>query len=253
LSGKFTVNAGWDHVPHLTAEQKATELGRIQPYQREARSKGIPTLGAGAIYPVPEDYVLCDPFPIPDWMPQCYALDVGWNRTAALWAAHDLNDDIVYLYSEYYRAEAEPPVHAAAIKSRGKWIPGVIDPAARGRSQRDGERLIKVYQQELETELLFPAAHDLEAGIYECWIRLSTGRMKAFRTLVNWLAEFRFYQRDERGRIKDGQADHLMDDMRYIILSGLARAVVRPASMWRQRGAAPQHSSDYDPMPYGGR
>jgi hypothetical protein len=185
MSGKFVVNAGWDHVPHLTEEQKATELGRIQPYQREARSKGIPTLGAGAIYPVAEDYVLCDPFQIPDWMPQCYALDVGWNRTAALWAAHDLNSDVVYLYSEYYRSEAEPPVHANAIKARGKWIPGVIDPAARGRNQRDGERLIQVYQQELETELLFPAANDLEAGIYECWIRLSTGRMKAFRTLQN--------------------------------------------------------------------
>lgn len=253
MAGKFVVNAGWDHVPHLSEEQKAAELARIQPYQREARSKGIPTLGAGAIYPVAEDYVLCDPFQIPDWMPQCFALDVGWNRTAALWAAHDLNTDIVYLYSEYYRSEAEPPVHANAIRSRGKWIPGVIDPAARGRNQRDGERLIQIYQQELQTELLFPALNDLEAGIYECWIRLTTGRMKAFRTLQNWLAEFRFYQRDEKGCIKDGQADHLMDDMRYIILSGLARAVVRPASMWMMRGAAPQHSSDYDPMPYGGR
>jgi hypothetical protein len=44
-----------------------------------------------------------------------------------------------------------------------------------------------------------------------------------------------------------------MDDMRYIILSGLARAVVRPASMWTMRGAAPQHTSDYDPLAYGGR
>jgi hypothetical protein len=252
LSGKFVVNAGWDHVPHLSEEQKAAELARIQPYQREARSKGIPTLGAGAIYPVAEDYVLCDPFQIPDWMPQCYALDVGWNRTAALWAAHDLNQDVVYLYSEYYRSEAEPPVHANAILSRGKWIPGVIDPAARGRGQRDGERLIQVYH-ELGLELLFAAANDLEAGIYECWIRLSTGRMKVFRSCQNWLAEFRFYQRDEKGRIKDGQADHLMDCMRYIILSGLARAVVRPASMWTMRGAAPRHTSEYDPMPYGER
>src|SRR4029077_12165873 len=215
---KFVVNAGWDHCAHLTKEQKEEEMTRIQPYQREARSKGMPTLGAGAIYPVPEDYVLCDPFEIPDWMFQCYALDVGWNRTAALWAAQDPNTDIVYLYSEYYRAEAEPPVHANAIKSRGAWIPGVIDPAARGRGQRDGQRLIKVYQ-ELGLDTLTESENDIESGIYECWIRLSTGRMKAFRTLQNWLAEFRFYQRDEKGRIKDGQADHLMDDMRYIILS----------------------------------
>jgi hypothetical protein len=139
----------------------------------------------------------------------------------------------------------------AAIKSRGKWIPGVIDPAARGCSQRDGERLIQVYHQELETELLFPSANDLEAGIYECWIRLSTGRMKVFRSCQNWLAACRFHQRDDKERVKLGQADHLMDDMRYIILSGLARALVRPASMWTMQGAAPQHTSDYDRMPMG--
>ena len=44
-----------------------------------------------------------------------------------------------------------------------------------------------------------------------------------------------------------------MGDMRYIILSRMARAAVRPASMWTMRGAAPQYTSDYDPMPYGTR
>ncbi len=247
---KFVANAGWDDVPHLSYEQKREEAKGIPPYQLDARSRGIPQLGSGAIYPVPEDYVLCDPFEIPDWMFQCFALDVGWNRTAALWAAHDPNTDIVYLYSEYYRAEAEPPVHANAIKSRGAWIPGVIDPAARGRGQRDGERLIKVYR-ELGLDTLTESENDLESGIYECWIRLSTGRMKAFRTLQNWLAEFRFYQRDEKGRIKDGQADHLMDCMRYNVLSGLGRACIRPAKMWKVRGAVPQHTSEYDPLSYG--
>jgi hypothetical protein len=70
MAGKFVVNASWDHVPHLSEQRKAEELDRVQPYdQRKARSKGIPTLGVGAIYPVLEDYVLCDPFPIPDRMP----------------------------------------------------------------------------------------------------------------------------------------------------------------------------------------
>src|SRR5262245_51825418 len=135
---KFVVNAGWDDVPHLSAEQKAEEASRIPPYQLEARSKGIPQLGSGAIYPVPEKDILVDPFVSPDHYPQCYAMDVGWNRTAALWAAIDRDADVAYLYSEYYRSEAEPPVHAAAIRSRGIWIPGVIDPAARHRSQDDG-------------------------------------------------------------------------------------------------------------------
>lgn len=247
MSGKFTVNAGWDHVPHLSEEQKKEELDRIQPFQRQARSKGIPTLGAGAIYPVPEEVVLCDPFPIPDYFPQCYSLDVGWNRTAALWGALDPNTDIAYLYSEHYRGEAEPPIHAAAIRARGPWIPGVIDPAARGRGQRDGERLMKVYQ-DLGLDTLTVANNGLESGIYEVWIRLTTGRLKVFRTLSNWTAEFRFYQRDEKGRVKDGQADHLMDDTRYLVVSGLERAIVRPANMWTTGRPQSQHTSDYDPL-----
>jgi len=247
MSGKFIVNAGWRHVPHLTEAMMAEELARIQPFQRKARSEGIPSLGAGAIYPVPEEAFLCDPFQIPDHFVQCYALDVGWNRTAALWAAHDLETDIVYLYSEHYRGEAEPPIHAAAIRARGTWIPGVIDPAARGRGQRDGQRLLKDYN-DLGLDTLVEAENALEAGIYEVWTRLSTQRMMVFRTLANWLAEQRFYQRDEKGRVKDGQADHLMDCTRYICLSGLKRAIVRPPSLWRVGGVANSFTSDYDPL-----
>lgn len=249
MSGKFTVNAGWDHVPHLSAEQKKEELDRIQPFQRKARSEGIPTLGAGAIYPVPEELILCDPFAIPDYFPQCYALDVGWNRTAALWAALDPNTDIAYLYSEHYRGEAEPPIHAAAIRARGIWIPGVIDPAARGRGQRDGQRLMKDYQ-DLGLDTLTVAENALEAGIYATWTRMSTGRLKCFRTLSNWIAEFRFYQRDENGKVKDGQADHLMDTTRYIVNSGLARAVVRPADLWTTGRTSPTFQSEHDSLKF---
>ncbi len=37
----------------------------ISPHQLEARMNGIPTLGSGAIYPVPEEDIICDPFQIP--------------------------------------------------------------------------------------------------------------------------------------------------------------------------------------------
>ena len=129
---RFVVMAGWDDVPHLTEQMKAEESAGIPPHEADARKKGIASLGSGAIYPVPESEILCDPFVIPDWMPQSYALDVGWKRIAALWQAWDRDNDVVYLYGEHYRGQAEPAVHAAAIKARGVWIPGVIDPAARG-------------------------------------------------------------------------------------------------------------------------
>ena len=245
---RYVQQITWQDAPHLTEEQKAELLAAIPPHMRDARTKGIPSLGSGAIYPVPEESILCDPFAIPDYYPQCYGMDVGWKRTAVLWAAHDPNTDIVYLYSEHYVGEAEPPIHAAAIRARGEWIPGVIDPASRGRGQRDGQRLLTDYQH-LGLDTLTPAENALEAGIYEVWTRMATGRLKVFRTLTNWVQEFRFYQRDEKGHVADGQSDHLMDAMRYIILSGIKIAHVRPPSMWspRTKGTT-QHEYNYDPL-----
>lgn len=243
---RFVVMAGWSDVPHLTPEMIAEEAKSIPPHEFEARSTGKPSLGKGAIYPVPESEFLCDPFVIPEWMPQCYALDVGWKRTAALWAAHDPQSDTWYCYSEHYRGQAEPAIHAQSIRARGAWIPGLIDPAARGRNQKDGTRLKEIYQELGLT--LFDADNALEAGIVDVWQRLSTGRLKVFKTLVNWLAEYRFYQRDDKGAVKDGQADHLMDCSRYIARSGLAIASVRPAHLWRTGAAKSQHTASYDPM-----
>src|SRR5690606_3895240 len=127
--------------------------------------------GAGAIYPIPVDEIIVDPFPIPAWWPRVYGLDVGWRRTAAVWLAWDRENDLLYGYTEHYRGQAEPSIHANAIKARGDWIPGVIDPAARGRQQADGQQLITSYR-ELGLKLT-PADSAVEAGIYEVWERLS--------------------------------------------------------------------------------
>jgi hypothetical protein len=170
---------------------------------------------------------LVDPFAIPNHWRRAYALDVGWNRTAGIWGAYDGDQDIVYLYSEHYRGQAEPSVHAAGIKARGDWIPGVIDPAARGRSQKDGERLFQIYVG-LGLQLHL-ANNAVDAGIQEVWERLSTGRLKVFSTLRYWRAEHRLYRRDEKGAIvkKD---DHLMDASRYLIMSGIRRAITKPVA-----------------------
>jgi hypothetical protein len=223
---KHVTHATWDDVPHLSEAQKAELLGSIPAYQRDARTKGIPQLGSGAIYPVPESEILCEPFEIPVFWTRCFALDVGWNRTAALWGAHDTDADIVYLTAEYYRGQSEPAVHAAAIRSRGDWIPGVIDPASRGRAQKDGQQLLSQYRDDLGLNLV-TANNAVEAGLFACFQRMSCGRLKVFRTLPNWLTEFRLYRRDEKGAVvkKD---DHLMDAMRYLVMSGLNLACVAP-------------------------
>ena len=71
-ASKYTVQAGWDDVPHLTERTKRELLASTPPYLRDARSKGVPTLGAGAIYPVPLEDVTCHPFEIPGFWRRCW-------------------------------------------------------------------------------------------------------------------------------------------------------------------------------------
>jgi hypothetical protein len=218
------------------------------PHERAARTQGVPSLGSGVIYPVPEEDILCDPMEFPPYYRFVYALDVGWSRTAGLWGAMDPESGVLYLWSEHYRGQAEPPIHAEAIKSRGTWIPGVIDPAARGRSQDDGQALLTQYHG-LGLNLI-PADNRVESGIYEVWTRLSTGRIRVFKTLQNFRSEYRIYRRDQKGKIvKDN--DHLMDCLRYMVMSGLSLAAQRPydqaLSMMRV-GRKAQHQVEYSPM-----
>lgn len=225
---KLVVMATWDDAPHLDEKSKAEMMLAIPAFQRDARSKGVPQLGAGAIYPVPESDVLVDDFPIPDHWPRVYGFDVGWNKTAAIFACINRETDTVYLYSEHYRGQAEPSLHAEGIKARGSWIPGVIDPASRGRAQKDGFQLLEAYKElGLDIETAF---NGVESGIYEVWQRLSSGRLKVFKSCQSWLSEFRLYRRDEKGHIVKSN-DHLMDATRYLVMSGLTRAITKPSNV----------------------
>jgi hypothetical protein len=205
--------ASWQDAPHLDEKAKEELWASIPPYQRDARSKGIPQLGSGAIYPVPESDFTVEPFSIPIHWPKGYGMDVGWNFTAAVWGAHDRQTDTLYLFHGYKRSQAEPSIHVHAIKSPGEWIPGFIDPASRGRSQKDGTQLIADYTA-LGLKLQI-ADNGVESGLYGVWNRLSTGRLKVFKSLSGWFEEFRLYRRDDKGQVVKSN-DHLMDATRYL-------------------------------------
>lgn len=224
---RVMISAGWDDVPHLDSEAKAELLEETPEWLREARSLGKPSMGAGAIYPIAEAKIRCDPFAIPAHWPRCYAMDVGWNWTVALWCAYDRDNAIKYLFGEYYGSKELPTVHASAIKARGDWIPGIIDPAANNSSQRDGEKLKEDYYH--EGLILTNANNAVSAGLLQTYQDLYLGRTKVFSTLQNFFAEYRLYRRDEHGKIVK-KKDHLMDCMRYITNSGSEVAKVKPVS-----------------------
>jgi phage terminase large subunit-like protein len=213
IGGRYIVMATWDDAPHLTKEAKEELWKSLPAFQRDARSRGIPQLGAGAIFPVPESDLLVTPFQIPAHWPRGYGMDVGWKFTAAVWGALDRETDTLYLYHEYKREQTEPSIHVHGIKAPGEWIPGFIDPASRGRNQKDGTQLMQDY---LDLGLqLDTADNGVESGLYSTWNRMSTGRLKVFSTMGKWLAEFRLYRRNEKGQVVKVN-DHLMDGTRYL-------------------------------------
>jgi len=195
------------------------------PHVREARLRGIPSMGSGVIYPVARESFLVDNFELPKHWKKCYGLDVGWNFTAAVWIAVNPDNGIAYVYDEHKMSETEPLGHASLIRTRGLWIPGVIDSAANGRSQDGGESLMTQYRTLGLT--VQNADKSVEAGIYQVWTALKSGNLKIFRTCAATLKEIDNYHRDEKGKIvkKD---DHLMDALRYCMMSGLQLAKQNP-------------------------
>lgn len=222
---RYVVRAGWNDVPHLDEKTKRELLASTPPFLRQARAEGIPSLGSGAIYPIQWEEVSVPPFAIPPFWRRAYGMDVGWNKTAAIWLAEDPVDKTLYATSEHYRGQAVPAIHAAAIKARGDWIRGAIDPASRGRQQKDGDQLFAAYT--VAGLKITKAPNAVEAGLYKVWELLETGRLKFFSTLQATAAEYRLYHRKDGKVVKTN--DHALDALRYGVMSFDTIARVMPA------------------------
>lgn len=207
-SGRAYVLCSQDEVPHLSDEEKIRLRSNVLSHEREARRHGVPSIGAGKIYPVEESKFVIPPVALPKSWPRLYGFDVGWNNTAAIWGAWDRENDCIFIYSEHFLKQEMPPIHAAAIKARGVSVAGMIDPAARGRGQDGGLALMKRYR-DLGLRLVV-ADNSVDDGLLEVQTRLETDRLKVFATCQNWIREFRLYRRDDNGKIvkKDDHCLH---------------------------------------------
>lgn len=215
---KRVVMATWSDVPHLSPEKQEKYMAGIPPFQRDARSKGVPQLGAGAIFPVPESDITVEDFEIPAWWPRFYGLDVGWNFTAAGFWAKNPDTGISYMFDCFKVSGKRPSEVVKEIEGRVGRIRGVIDPAARGRGQSDGERLLLQYR-DLGLDLGI-ANNAVESGLTHVWQAMVSGRFKVFKRKGEpALSEYRMYRRDEKGNVVKTN-DHLMDGAwRYAYVS----------------------------------
>ena len=211
--------ATWDDAPHISPEQAALLWNASSEEERDARSRGIPFLGAGNIYNMPKSKLGVERFPIPDDWLRCYAMDPGWKATALLYFTQDPETSIYYVYEEYKKGKLEPHQHKKRFETIDpKAYHGVIDAAANTPNQIDGKIVLKSYRA-LGLSLT-PAARSLEGGILHVKGLINTGQMFVFDDLTQFWKEYGTYRRDMNGLVPRGQNDHLMDCWRYFALSG---------------------------------
>lgn len=245
-NGVGYLQVGWQDNPHLKSEEMSRLRTTLKPHEIEAREKGIPYLGGGKVYPVPEESISCQPFPIPAHWPQGFGVDFGWtNPTARVNVAWDRDNDVIYVTGVYKVPEMTTKQHAMAWEqSRWDWMQGVCDPAGQAASQKDGESLIAKYRE--AGVKLFTADNSVEAGIQEVLQRMNSGRFKVFAHLEEWWHEFRLYRRvpegTNAGRVvkKD---DHLMDATRYVVMGRLLLQVNQPKKLGGGTGRASAYTA----------
>lgn len=207
-----------DDAMHISPEKRAEIIASYPPHEREARVKGIPSMGSGRVYPVTEESISVEPFEIPPYWAVIGGLDFGWDHpTAAVKIAWDRDSDVKYLVSAYRRKEATPIEHAATLKQWGGfWWAWPQD--AYQRDKRSGGTLRQDY---LDAGLRMASEHatfpdggnGVEAGVMQILQRMQTGRFKVFSHLEEWWSEFRMYHRKDGLIVKE--RDDLMDATRY--------------------------------------
>jgi hypothetical protein len=218
-------------VDHYSPEERARIIASYPEHEREARTKGVPSMGSGRIFPVTESSFVIDPIAIPAHWARITGIDFGWDHpTAAAWLAWDRDTDTVYLVDEHRASEMTPGGHAAVIRPKGEWIPVAWPHDGLQHDKGSGEQLAELYRQQgidmLPEKASFEdGGNGVEAGIMDMLERMQTGRWKVFSTCRLWLEEFRLYHRKDGRVVKE--RDDLISASRYGLMM-IRFAITKP-------------------------
>jgi phage terminase large subunit-like protein len=220
-----------DDAEHYTDEERQRIIAGYPAHEREARAKGIPVLGSGRIFPIEEERIREPAIAIPAHWPRICGMDFGWDHpTAAAWLAWDRDSDTVHIYDAYRVREDTPVVHASAIRARGSWIPVSWPHDGLQHDKGSGEQLAQQYRNHganmLPLRATWPdGTNGVEAGLFDMFDRMKTGRLRVADHLNDWWHEFRLYHRKDGKVVKE--ADDLMSATRYGIMM-LRHAATEP-------------------------
>ena len=263
--GQAFITATWDDAPHIRDNPKHQKqlLDALPPHEREMRSKGIPQMGSGMIYPISDDRICVEPREIPPYWTRICGIDFGGfdHPFAAVFLAINRDTDTAYVYKTY-KAMGTMSVHCDALKRQGcDWIP-VVWPHDVGQSdKRSGRPLADVMRDEYGLNMLWQVfsnppgpgqdegqgGQGVEVGISNMLVAMETGRFKVFSTEADWFREKGLYHRKAS---KDGpvrivkRMDDLMDATRYAFQSQRF-ADVKPMPVTRRIQRTPRGARNW--------
>lgn len=218
-SSRHDTNMTIEDAQHIDPERRASIIAGFAPHEREARAKGVPTLGSGRIFPVPESDLEWDSADLPQHFVWIGGLDFGWDHpTAAVKCAWDRDTDTFYVTQAYKRSEATPLIHSGALRPWGDWLPWAWPHDGLQHDKGSGQQLKDQYASNglnmLADKATFQdGSNGVEAGIMEMLDAMQTGRFRVARHLTDWWDEFRLYHRENGKVVKD--YDDLMSATRY--------------------------------------
>lgn len=237
----------WDVPDWLySPEEKQETIDNYPEHERKARSRGIPILGSGAIFAeIDEDSIKVEAFKIPLHWPQLGGTDFGYDHPfAATLGAWDRDSDCWYITNAYKDRLSTPPIHAAAIRPWGEWLPWAWphdgarhDPGSgkvlADQYRRNGVRMLNIHATFQE------GGFSPEAAVLEAKTRMLSGRFKVFSHLDPWFDEFRFYHRKD-GLIVAKKDDLLSATWKILMMKRYARTNDTPVQ--------PTMVADFDPL-----
>src|SRR5262249_14873993 len=69
-----------DDALHYTDAERATIIASYPPHEVEARTKGVPVLGSGRVFPIAEASITIPHREFPSHWPRVGGLDFGWDH-----------------------------------------------------------------------------------------------------------------------------------------------------------------------------
>lgn len=211
-----------EDAKHIPPEKRAEIIAAWPRHERDARSKGIPMLGSGRIFPY-EDGAIIEPAisHIPAYWGKLWGIDFGIDHPFAasllLW---DRDNDIIHVHHCFKVTDTLPIYHAHQMKMMGASVPVAWPQDGTQRDKGSLKPLANTYKETglrmLEKHATWPdGSVSTEAAILDMQQRIETGRFKVAEHLEPFLQEFRIYHR------KDGVIVKLQDDILSATQKGL--------------------------------